>query len=140
MQKQPFDTAGVNTWQTHLYALPDAQLGLEADEAFTQLQVWLHKQFDFTPTQAAYVDELDPEFISVVSGMVSNYVRHRLPIALETIEPPVLFSSGDDDDDDEGRGKLILLSESQQVVFSQTEGLLSVGHLQVTIRQPTASS
>jgi len=82
MEKFPFTSEGAAELVAALYALPDAELQMEAAEAHTDFAQWLLKHFLFEPAQVAYLGDMSPNLLSFMGGQVSIAMRHRLPLRL----------------------------------------------------------
>ncbi|SEL41601.1 hypothetical protein [Parapedobacter koreensis] len=82
MGKFEFSQAGLQELLMQLYALSDSELEVVADSAATDFTGWVLNYFELSPSQVAFLQSLNPQFI-VASGVDTAVVlRHRLPINL----------------------------------------------------------
>ena len=85
MEKFPFTSEGAAELVAALYALPDAELQMEAAEANADFGLWLVKHFAFEPSQVAYLGSMSPTLLSFMGAQVAMAMRHRLK--LELVKP-----------------------------------------------------
>lgn len=124
----PLTTAGAQDLLNELYALPDAELQLEADAAGADFRLWTKNHFELSETQITYLDGIDQRWIDDAQVETKYFLENRLPIALfkdETKKP------------DEGdRGKLLDLDKRSISSFSEQDGFEKAERLNFTISYP----
>ena len=82
MEKFPFKNEGATELVAALYALPDAALHVEADEAHANFADWLLKHFTFEPSQVAYLGSMSTSLLDFMGAQVAMAMRHRLSLTL----------------------------------------------------------
>ncbi|MXN91150.1 hypothetical protein GR160_07890 [Flavobacterium sp. Sd200] len=87
MAQVPFNPSGVIDKQTELYALTNPLLDAQADLIQTQFKDWVRDNFLLTPDQDEFLDLFTGDFLSYISGEVSDTVRARSPIVLSILNP-----------------------------------------------------
>jgi hypothetical protein len=125
MKQRPFNNEGVQLLLADIYRLPVADYQHELYNIQSDFSTWLLMHFDFTPRQEAYVNELDADYLYLLSQEVSKAIENQSPIMLQKQEPA---------DDDDGEGKVIETNYVRQSAFNLDEGLRSVSSLIVNIR------
>lgn len=123
MPLEPLTPTGVDNKQLELYALPDALLHVEANQARTDFKVWMNANFDMTPAQAAYLDTLPQVFLDRISCDVAIALWFRLQIIFQQLGTV-------------GASKLVRTSPSLEVTYNPSlpgEGVDAIGMLTVTV-------
>ncbi len=85
MPKQPLTPTGVQDKQDELYLLADPALQIEAEAVRTDFRGWMDDNFDLTPSQVTYLDNLPDDFVHPLSCNTSAAIEFRLPITLTII-------------------------------------------------------
>lgn len=124
MTKENFDNPGVQLLLAQIYALPIVDYQLEIQEIQADFQTWLFKNFHFTPEQAQYAEQLEPDFLYVLGQQISQAIGNQSPITLKQ-EPK---------DDDDGEGKVIETNSVSQTAFTLSGGLKRISSLEIHIR------
>ena len=125
MKQKPFNNEGVQLLLADIYRLPVADYQHELYNIQSDFSTWLLMRFDFTPRQVAYVNELDVDYLYLLSQEVSKAIENQSPIMLQKQAPA---------DDDDGEGKVIETNYVRQSAFSLDDGLHSVSSLIINIR------
>ncbi|WP_313155976.1 hypothetical protein [Sphingobacterium multivorum] len=86
MAKVPFTPDGFDDLQTTLYALTNAELEVEANAVFTDYISWVDDHVVLNAAQLAYLNALDPVFITQLASRASIAFLNRLPLNL--VLPP----------------------------------------------------
>lgn len=113
MPKVDFTPAGLAALTTTLYALPDAELNLEADAVLDNYIGWADDHVNLSATQLGYLNLLPVIFIRLLAIQASIAFRKRRPVTV--ILPPIYPTPGD------GAGKFFL-NQSDLVVKVNGEG------------------
>ncbi len=85
MPVQPFTPSGVDLKVSELYALPDNQLFLEADQIRDSFINWVNGNFSLTNDQSGYLNQMDVQFRDYLAQQLSVGVRFRIPIVLQVV-------------------------------------------------------
>jgi hypothetical protein len=117
MEKRNFNNEGVQLLLADIYRLPVADYQHELYNIQSDFSTWLLMHFDFTPRQVAYVNELDADYLYLLSQEVSKAIESQSPIMLQKQEPT---------DDDDGEGKVIETNYVRQSAFNLDDGLRSI--------------
>ncbi|WP_130855004.1 hypothetical protein [Olivibacter jilunii] len=125
MTRKTFNNEGVQLLLADIYRLPVADYQRELYDIQSDFRTWLLVHFDFTPRQEAYVNELDADYLYLLSQEVSKAIENQCPIMLQKQEPA---------DDDDGEGKVIETNYVRQSAFKLDDGLRSVSSLIINIR------
>lgn len=122
MQKQPFTNVGFINQQTVLYALPNEQLFLVADDIALNFKQWMNEHFELDSTQVQFLANLDNRAIHFLATQTNIAVANRLQITLEKPE-----------DDDDKTGKIIK-PKSNFIAIDSVNGTYQVtGDLRIEI-------
>lgn len=122
MEKFPFSPDGLTDLLTGLFALPDPELQLQADQIGNNFRVFIAQHFELTTSQLAFLAAMDENFILDASIASKSFVERRLMIGLIKANPPDRKNPGDDDDKDKDRGKLVDLDKKETSSFSREHG------------------
>jgi len=125
MKQKPFNNEGVQLLLADIYRLPVADYQRELYNIQSDFSNWLLMRFDFTLNQVDYINELDLDYLYLLSQEVSKAIENQSPIMLQKQKPA---------DDDDGEGKVIETNYVRQSAFSLDDGLHSVSILIVNIR------
>ena len=82
MEKFPLTTAGAAALIAKLYALPDAQLQIEALSAHANFGEWLLQKFQLETSQVAFLSGMSLPYLNYMGAQVAYAMLHRLPIQL----------------------------------------------------------
>ena len=88
MKIYPFSSAGVQQWQSDLYAQPDPVQQEEAQSVAAGLTSWLPARFDLTADQVAFLNSGDPSLLHVWSVEVAYAITKHIPIVLNKPDSP----------------------------------------------------
>ncbi|MFN0293589.1 hypothetical protein [Pedobacter helvus] len=128
MTKFPLTTAGAQDLINELYALPQAELQIEADAAGADFRLWIKNHFELTETQIVYLDGIDQRWIDDAQVETKYFLENRLPIAL--------FKDQAKNSADGDRGKLLDLDKRSISSFSEQDGFEKAEKLDFTISYP----
>src|SRR5690606_24991932 len=78
----PLTTEGVATLVADLYALPDAQLHIEALSAHSNFGEWLLQKFELDTAQVAYLSGISLPYLNYMGANVAYALNHRLELVL----------------------------------------------------------
>jgi len=87
MPLQPLTPTGLQDKLDELYALSDPALQIEAETIRTDFRPWMNANFDLTPSQETYLDNLPDDFVHPLACNSSAAVMFRLPITLTILNP-----------------------------------------------------
>ena len=82
MEKVAFSPAGFKQLETQLYTLDDTALLVEANAVLSDYVDWASNHIILSLDQVAYLESLDPLFISSLANNASIAFRNRLPLNL----------------------------------------------------------
>jgi len=82
MPLHPFTPQGVQDKLKQLYALPDAELFLEASYIEVGFVDWIEKNFSLNSTQSNFLNSIKEEAINYYGSQCALCFRHRLDIIL----------------------------------------------------------
>ncbi|OJV54240.1 MAG: hypothetical protein BGO31_12885 [Bacteroidetes bacterium 43-16] len=82
MEKVAFSPAGFKQLETQLYTLDDTALLVEANAVLSDYVDWASNHIILSLDQVAYLEGLDPLFISSLANNASIAFRNRLPLNL----------------------------------------------------------
>lgn len=122
MEKFPFNTEGAAALLQHLYSLAPAELLTEALAAEYDLTAWLIGHFELSPSQVAYLSQLDANMLHFMASNLSYALRYKLPVHLEKTK-----------DGDEGGTKLIETKPKMTAQATNSGSLVPDGELTFTI-------
>ncbi|MDM8176413.1 hypothetical protein QT327_19045 [Olivibacter sp. 47] len=128
MEKVPFNSLGVSTLISNLYALSDEALNDEMIDFESNPNEWLTTHFDLTESQASYLAQMDDIFLTSMALEVSDHLSDREPVALLKEDRP---KDGDD------RGKLLQFSYTNKDIYSLAGGRQFTKTLLIQISYPS---
>lgn len=82
MPKVPLTPAGIAQLQTDLYALPDPELFVEADAAYTDFVAWVDSKIELIPAQLTWLGDIDEMFIKLLGIKTAIALKNRLDLSL----------------------------------------------------------
>lgn len=94
MTKQPFTPDGVKLKTTELYALNSADLKAQSRLIATQFITWVTDNFNLTTDQDNYLNGMDGDYLTFLSGELSSAVGSQLPVTLITSGDPPSGDTG----------------------------------------------
>lgn len=82
MEQFPLTTDGAAALIAQLYALPDAQLQLEALSAHANFGEWLLQKFQLETSQVAYLSGMSLPYLNYIGANVAYAMLNRLELVL----------------------------------------------------------
>ncbi|MBB2145800.1 hypothetical protein GM921_09900 [Pedobacter sp. LMG 31464] len=129
MEKFPLSTSGLQDLISEMHALPDAQLGQQAESIGNDFSAWIIEHFILDESQINFLHAIDERFIARAATDCKYFLGNRLPISLvkeaqaQRAEP----------EEGEDRGKLLDLDKKTSSSFSAANGFASSEELIFTI-------
>lgn len=87
MPSYPFTPEGVQSKLQELYALPNADLKIQATEVKDDLALWVSNNFSLTQNQQAFLGLQDEFVLNAIGGNAAICLLFRLPVEY-IAEPP----------------------------------------------------
>ncbi|TCC88643.1 hypothetical protein EZ428_18575 [Pedobacter frigiditerrae] len=135
MNKFPFTSAGLTDLLTQLFALPDAELQVQADAIGNDFRGFTVEHFELSATQVNFLNSLDERFVTTAARDCKDFVQRRKMIGLIKEETPA-GRNGTQSADGDDRGKLLDLDKAAVSSFSEEEGFQESERLNFVITYP----
>jgi hypothetical protein len=82
MNKYTFTPNGLQRLLVFLYGLPDDELQAEAEALRLNFKAWMIRYFEFSPSQIAYLEQMEDVLARYFGTVCGFYVDARWPITL----------------------------------------------------------
>jgi len=87
-EKFDFTSLGVNDWNTFFNAQDESYRNSVILEIRTDLRGWIPRTFNLEQDQVDWLDELDEDFIFLISSQLATTLHFRLPVRLVKPDKP----------------------------------------------------
>ncbi|RZK54554.1 MAG: hypothetical protein EOO87_10125 [Pedobacter sp.] len=124
MEKFPFSAAGFSALQQQLYALPDQQLSVEAENVKNDFDAWMVAHFALNENQVIFLNAIDSRAKALVAFETSFAIGNRLPVLLVKADPP---AEGDE------QGKIFWPKSTLTAAWGTNTAYQASGTLEINI-------
>lgn len=124
---------GVNDLQNQLFALPDADLQLQADAIGNDFKGFISAHFELSTSQISFLDNIDQQFVDTAAAETKQFIERRHLVGLIKED---LNGSRSENGEGGDRGKLLDLDKKKVSSFSENEGYQSSQSLNFIITYP----
>lgn len=120
-----FNPEGLRSLIQALYQKPEAEFQAEIQQFSGNFVQWLKSQFDFTPAQKQYLQNIHPDVMSLLEKEINLALQHKLPIQLHKSQTSSMFA------EEEKPGKIVWSENDMHIAsnngkLQQTKGVLHI--------------